>query len=56
MAHAGFGDEAAAAAARVRAVDALRPVVDSLEPGDLLDAFRARPDVAEVLSWERPGA
>jgi class 3 adenylate cyclase/tetratricopeptide (TPR) repeat protein len=53
-AHAGLGDREASAASRGRAVEVLRPVVESLPPGPLRDGFTARHDVAEVMSWEGP--
>jgi tetratricopeptide (TPR) repeat protein len=51
MARAGLGNGDGAAEARRRSVEALRPVVDSLPPGELHEAFTARRDVAEVLAW-----
>ncbi len=51
LAQSGLGDDEAAAGARRRAVEAVRPIVASLPAGPLRDAFSSRKDVAQVLSW-----
>jgi hypothetical protein len=50
-AHAGLGDNGASEEARRRALETIEPIVDSLPEGPLRDAYVARHDVAEVLSW-----
>ncbi len=48
----GIGDRAAAAAERRLALGVATSVVESLPRGEFRNAFTARADVAEVLSWD----